>query len=241
MKPDDRSDTRSEKLAAGNRLGNFPISATARAANCRSLCSRPLRRPNREKPCRPGKLTAESPLSRPRELGREAGNDTNLSAHGSDGGAKTKLRARITKRSASHPSILALLKATPPSQTRERFETKKPRDSPEPRGFCCTHQTGRHLHCATAKPLRISSVPPSVLAFPKAQLGHTPGTSRRKGRCSISCEDRTCIRKEHCYNGSRFSSGTKKRRRQTECQRPSATHFDPDQGQKKVNWESVSK
>jgi hypothetical protein len=177
-------------------------------------------------------------MSRPRELGREAGNDTNLSAHGSDGGAKTKLRVRINKGSASHASIRILLKATPPSQTRKRFETKKPRDSQEPRGFCCARQTERHLHCATAKPLRISSVPPSVLAFTKAQLGHTPGTSRRKGRCSISCEsNRTWIREEHCFNGSRCSSGTKTPRRRTECEWPSATRIDPDRGQKKVNWE----
>ncbi len=74
-------------------------------------------------------------MSRPRELGREAGKDTNLSPYGSDGGSKTKLRARITKRSASHPSILALLKATPPSQSREGFEAKKPRDSQGSRGF----------------------------------------------------------------------------------------------------------
>ncbi len=160
MKPQVRSDTGSGNWRQGTGLGIFKFRRQPEHRIDRSLCSRPPRRPKREKPCRPGKLTAESPLSRPRELGREAGNDTNLSAHGSDGGAKTKLRVRITKGGASHASIRILLKATPPSQTRKRFETKKPRDSPGSRGFCCARHTGRHLQCATAKPLRISSVPP---------------------------------------------------------------------------------
>src|SRR5580692_6729189 len=99
-------------------------------------------------------------MSRPRELGREAGKDTNLSHYGSDGGSKTKLRARITKRSASHASILALLKATPPSQSRERFDTKSRGTRKGLAVFLCARQTGRHLQCATAKPLRISSAPP---------------------------------------------------------------------------------
>ena len=150
MKPQVRSDTGSGNWRQGTGLGIFKFRRQPEHRIDRSLCSRPPRRPKREKPCRPGKLTAESPLSRPRELGREAGNDTNLSAHGSDGGAKTKLRVRITKGGASHASIRILLKATPPSQTRKRFETKKPRDSPGSRGFCwrAPHGTSSAVcHC----------------------------------------------------------------------------------------------
>src|ERR1700733_9325718 len=127
-------------------------------------------------------------MSRPRELGREAGKDTNLSHYGSDGGSKTKLRARITKRSASHPSILALLKATPPSQSRERFEAKKPRDSQGSRGFSLRAKRDVIRSVPLLSRFGLAVSPPSVLAFPQAQLGRKPGTRCRKGRCSISCE-----------------------------------------------------